>query len=540
MLTLKRFRLGNDALVQRVSNALDPLSARAFRGRRVAAVDDISADRGNVVLLPFRVTSGASWFELILARALRQRGYRPLIGVGERAVSLADGYLVSGERFRDRHLNLWRTERFVRSFGEAPLHFDRLLGSATLTALRSEAAAAPIEQIPTYSKYGVDVGRQVMSSLCRYFLQSRVDVEAEPEIARGFLFTALVSLEAARRIHETFAPKLLISSHGIYASWGVFCDYFKMVGTPFVTWGFQYKSNAFLFSHNQSYHQDVISETGAVWQGQGLDPVRRAELLEYITRKGSASHSDNINYYASTKPLGAPLRQTLGIASEARVFGMFPNLGWDAQISFKPKFFATMNDWLVETVAWFAERPELSLIIRAHPAEIRVGFETREKTADILNAAFETLPPNVHLIAPGSSTSSYDVLEEVDGCLVFGSKFGLEAAVQGKPVLTAGEAYFSGKGVSFDPVSKAEYFDLLGQMAQGLQPRPGMVEAALGFGYHYHVRRQIILPLAEMRGPRFIDYLFDDETALAPGGIPELDHLIEACLTGKPFHALGS
>ena len=523
-----------------ILTALDPLPARAYRRRRVAEVDSISPDQGNVMLLPFRITSGASWFELVLARALRQRGYRPLVGLGERAVDLTDSYLVSGNRFRERRLNLWRTERFVRSFGEAPLYFDRLLGAATLKSLRAEAAATPAERIPTYSKYGVNLGRQVMSSLCRYFLQSRVEVEAEPEIARGFLFTALVSIEAARKIHETHAPKLLISSHGIYASWGVFCDYFRMTGTPFVTWGFQYKSNAFLFSHNQSYHQDVISETSAAWQGQSLDPVRRSELLEYITRKGSASHSDNINYYASAKPLDAPLRQTLGIAAETKVFGMFPNLGWDAQISFKPKFFATMNDWLVETVAWFAERPGLSLIIRAHPAEIRVGFETREKAADILSAAFKTLPPNVHLISPGSSTSSYDVLEEVDGCLVFGSKFGLEAAVQGKPVLTAGEAYFSGKGISFDPVSKADYFDLLGRMAQGLQPRPEMIEAALAFGYHYHVRRQIILPLAEMRGPRFVDYLFDDETALAPGGIPELDHLIEACLNGSPFHAPGS
>lgn len=522
-----------------ILNALDPPSGRAYRSRVRAESVQGTGNGDTVVFLPFRINPGASWFELVLARAFRARGYSPLIGLGERSVSLTDGYLVSDRRIRTRALNLFRSDRYVRSFGEAPLHFDILLGKACLAQLRYEASAVPATRIGEYRKYEVDIGRHVESSLCRYFLRSEVHPHKHEAEAREFLFTALVSVEAARKIHSDYNPRLLFSSHGIYASWGSFCDYFKSVGCPFVTWGFQYKKNAVLMSHNQSYHENMITEDAALWRDAELEPAERIDVLAYILKKGSASHSDNIDYYQGTDRIKSTVRDLLGIKSGRTLFGMFPNLGWDAQISFKPKFFETMNEWLIETVHWFAYRPDLDLIIRAHPAERRAGFETREKTADILQSAFDTLPANVHLIAPDAPISSYDVLAEVQAALVYGSKFGLEAAIQGKPVVTAGEAYFSGKGISFDPKSKDEYFGLLEHVARGLVPTSDMVEIAVRFGYHYHVRRQMIVPLADLQGPKFVDYSFSDETELLPGASRELDHLIGCCLSGEPFYALG-
>ena len=529
------------SVFQRLLNTIDPSPARAFRARRTMGSGHSGASAGQpVVFLPFRINPGASWFELVLARAFRARGYAPLIGLGERSVRLTDGYLVSDQRLRSRTLNLLRSDRFVRSFGEVPLHFDSLLGKACLVQLRAEAQSVPLERLADYRKYDVDIGRHVVSSLCRYFLCSTVELDQKEVVAREFLFTALVSIEAARKIHKTYNPRLLISSHGIYASWGSFCDYFKSVDCPFVTWGFQYKKNAVLMSHNQSYHENMITEDPGLWRNASLEHTEREDVLEYILKKGSASHSDNIDYYQGTDRIKSTVRELLGIEGDRTVFGMFPNLGWDAQVSFKPKFFKSMNAWLIDTVLWFADRPDLELIIRAHPAERRAGFETREKTADIIQSAFETLPANVHIIAPEASISSYDVLAELQAALVFGSKFGLEAAIQGKPVVTAGEAYFSGKGISFDPNSKDNYFELLDRVAQGLLPTSDMIETAIRFGYHYHVRRQMIVPLADMQGPKFVDYSFSDESALLPCATPELDHMIECCLSGDPFYALGT
>ena len=531
------------AIVKQISpiiNALDPASGRAYRSRLRTEAMQGTGNGDTVVFLPFRINPGASWFELVLARAFRARGYLPLIGLGERSVRLTDGYLVSDRRLRTRALNLFRSDGYVRSFGEVPLHFDTLLGKACLAQLRSEARSAPLGRIADYRKYDVDIGRHVVSSLCRYFLCSTVELDKNEAVAREFLFTAIVSVEAARKIHKTYNPRLLISSHGIYASWGSFCDYFKSVNRPFVTWGFQYRNNAVLMSHNQSYHENMITEDTRLWRDAGLGQSEREDVLEYILKKGSASHSDNIDYYQGADRIKSTARELLGIERDRTVFGMFPNLGWDAQISFKPKFFKSMNAWLIDTVRWFADRPDLELIIRAHPAERRAGFETREKTADILRSTFDTLPANVHIIAPEASISSYDVLAEARSALVFGSKFGLEAAIQGKPVVTAGEAYFSGKGISFDPNSKDNYFELLDRVAKGLLPTSDMIETAVRFGYHYHVRRQMIVPLADMQGPKFVDYRFSDENALLPGATPELDHLIECCLSGDPFYALGA
>ncbi len=498
--------------------------------------------KGNVIILPFRINPSAQWFEFIIGYALRLRGYQPIIGMGERAIRYTDGYLCTNDRWLSRQVSLFRAWQFSNAFQLELSHFDQLLGEPILKKLREEAWSAPKSDIARYHKYGVDVGKQVMGSLSRYYLKCRVDVLEHEEISREFLYTALVSLEAAKAIIDKYDPALLISSHGIYSSWGTFTEYFRIKGYPFVTWGFQYKKHAFLLSHNKSYHRDIIEEPATQWREYELRDEQREILIDYINSKGSANHSDNINYYSANAEdrHEESLKTKLGINHESPVFGLFPNLSWDAQVSFRSLFFEDMNDWMLATIRWFSTHPTKTLIIRAHPAEIRGLAETKEKAADIVAREFPQLPKNVFLIAPDSSISSYDVLKASDACLVYGSKFGLEAAINRIPLIVCGEAYFRDKGISYDPDCENDYYQLLDKAPSATPVTDSMYERALHYGYHYNFRRQFILPLAEMNGPVFKDYLFESASDLAPGKNIHMDRLLEYCFTGKPFIDPGS
>ena len=522
--------------LQRLLGIFDPPAARHYRRVRRLKSPENSKDRQKyVIFLPFRLNSDATWVELILAISYRLRGFTPIVLFGDRLCPIVDGDLSNKPKFPKGVIDMLRLRRYVKSFGLQPTHFGSLLTTTKKKQLKQEAYSTPIHCIATYRKYNVDLGRSVQASLCRYFLRGTPSLEENELIARKFFHTALLSLEAARVIRDRYKPSLLISSHGIYSTWGVFCDYFQSEGMPYISWGFQYKKNSFIFSHNKSYHEDIIKENPADWLGQPVSEHKLVEALDYLRSKGAASHSDAINYYSYSKE---DIDDELFELTEGYEYklGVFPNISWDAQISFKPKVFESMNDWLITTVEWAAENPEVIVIIRAHPAEKRVGYEVKETARKLITDAFCLLPENVVILDQADDPSSYRVLSTVDACAVYGSKFGLEAAVEGKAVVVGGEAYYSGKGIAFDALDRENYKDLLSQVTlSNLKPSTEMVEMSKLFAYHYHMRRQTVLKLAKLDRASFRNFLFDDETELLNGQIPALNKFIDVSLSGEPF-----
>ena len=501
--------------------------------------DDVNfpdPSKGRVILLSYRLNPTAQWFEFVIAFTLKLRGYAPVIVFGESASRYTDGYLCTTNRWRQRFPSMLRAASFAHTFGIETISIAKYLGRDTIRGLRSEAFQISGQDVANFTKYGVAIGKQVIASLCRYFLKGDVDPAKEQTMAREFLFTALVSIEAARVLSENLKPRLLISSHGIYASWGSFCEYFKKHSLPYVCWGLQYRNHAILACHNEGTRLQVVNENPANWESLDLTTDKKNRLMEYIKSKGSNNSVDSVNYYLNQEKVNSSsILDRLGIPDGKPVFALFPNLAWDAQVSFQPLFFRTMNEWIYETIRWFESNPDKTLIIRSHPAELRGQAETQDKVMDFIERKFVNLPENIIVILPDSDITSYMVLESADVCLIYGSKIGLEAAILGKPVIISVKSHFHGKGISFDPVSKEAYFKLLQAGPAGTPFTEKMAKSAIQYGYHYYFRRQYILPLANLKNRKFTNYAFSSVNSLKPGGIPELDTFIDNCFSGEPF-----
>ena len=54
------------------------------------------------------------------------------------------------------------------------------------------------------------------------------------------------------------------------------------------------------------------------------------------------------------------------------------NVIWDAQLHYPQNAFKSMLEWLFSTIEYFAHRPDLELIIRVHPAEIRGSVPSKQ------------------------------------------------------------------------------------------------------------------------------------------------------------------
>ncbi|MEQ1653471.1 MAG: capsule biosynthesis protein, partial [Hyphomicrobium sp.] len=212
------------------------------------------------------------------------------------------------------------------------------------------------------------------------------------------------------------------------------------------------------------------------------------------------------------------------------------NVMWDAQLHYPMNVFAGMKEWLVETVRWFATRPDLQLLIRVHPAEARGAIVSRQRVADELAGEFPALPANVFIAGPEEEVSTYAACAASDAAIIYGTKMGVELTTLGTHCIVAGEAWIRGKGLTHDAQSKPHYFEILSKLPYGeAMPRPDR-ERALRYAYHFFFRRMLPLPFLAPNGKgSMFDVEIEHLAQLAPGEHAGLDAICDGILNGSRF-----
>ncbi len=92
-----------------------------------------------------------------------------------------------------------------------------------------------------------------------------------------------------------------------------------------------------------------------------------------------------------------------------------------------------------------------SIIIRAHPDELRVRKASRETVGGWVEARCVTDLPNVVFVAPNETLSSYELILKSKFVMVYNSTIGLEASIMDAAVLCAGKARFTQYPTVFFP-----------------------------------------------------------------------------------------
>ena len=429
-------------------------------------------------------------------------------------------------------------EAMFRALGVRVLRYsDFLEGGAVETAWRLARTLTP-EEICAYTVDGLPIGEHARAGAIRFFARTSLDKEEHGiDVLRRYFAAAVITRFAVDRLLSTERYVSVTFNHGIYVPQGIVGAVVRRHGGRVVNWIVAYRKNSFIFSHHDTYHRTLMDEPISNWIDMEWDEEIESELLDYLRSRWTGAE-DWISFNRTPETeLDAISRET-GIDFSKPSIGLLTNVMWDAQLHYPQNAFNDMWDWLVTTIKYFGDRPDLQLIIRVHPAELRGHIQSRQPIAEEIRREIGALPPNIYVIPPQSSVSTYTVMAQCDTVLIYGTKTGVELTSLGVPVIVAGEAWIRNKGITVDARSREHYLELLDGLPLRRRLDEDAMRRAKKYAYHFFFRRMMPLTVIKpVEGQSWSPYAVDASSLreLEAGHDPGLDAICEGILTGREF-----
>jgi hypothetical protein len=280
-----------------------------------------------------------------------------------------------------------------------------------------------------------------------------------------------------------------------------------------------------------------MAEPVSAWEHLPWNADRERQTMDYLTSRRRSGRDWVAFQTKNPEENLTNILGSLGVGSDRPVIGMLTNVAWDAQLHYPANAFPDMLTWVTQTIAYFAKRPDLQLVIRVHPAEISGGIMSKQPVVAEIARAFPMTPDNVFIIPPESRMSTQAAMEACDAVIIYGTKTGVELTSLGVPVIVAGEAWIRNKGITHDVTSASDYFRVLDSLPFGKRMDQDAITRARKYAYHFFFRRMIPLPYFAPTGMKEPTFLVDVPTLedLLPGRSRGLDLVCDGILKGTSF-----
>jgi hypothetical protein len=214
----------------------------------------------------------------------------------------------------------------------------------------------------------------------------------------------------------------------------------------------------------------------------------------------------------------------LGLDPAKKTAIVFPHLFWDATFFYGVDLFTNYREWFLEVVKAACKNTRVNWILKLHPANVvklkRDGYEGELVELSTIREHIGTLPPHVKILKPDSPINTYSLFSIMDYCLTVRGTIGIEAALYGKTVLTAGTGRYEAHGFTIDSVDRSDYLEKLARLETLPAPTREQTELAEKFAYGTFVLRPF--PLVSLR-PEYrkdataslaVDLVFDNDRQL--------------------------
>ena len=237
--------------------------------------------------------------------------------------------------------------------------------------------------------------------------------------------------------------------------------------------------------------------TDLLWNARGGRKLVKEEraLIEELesARMGGRAFGKSVRKWQDVETKGGEkLREELKLDTKRPIVLLATNVLGDSLTLGRNVLAPSMADWIVKTVRFFANRPEVQLVIRIHPGE---RLTHGPSMADVVNGALAKVPENIHLIGPLEKINTYDLMEIADLGLVYTTTTGLEMAMNGIPVIVCGETHYRKRGFTLDPMSWDEYYAMIDiTLKKKKSLTTTQIETAWEYAYRFFFEYPLVFP----------------------------------------------
>lgn len=420
---------------------------------------------------------------------------------------------------------------------QLPVHrYSDYLGAAEKERAEEIAEKTATDQIAEFRWQDLKVGEHALAGVLRFYGRGMLpDGKLAEKVLRRFFKAALLTAFAVENLQQAENFSCAVFHHGIYVPQGIIGEFFRKKNIRVVNWNPAYRKKCFIFSHNDTYHHTLLSESPDNWQNIPWTPVMEKKIMDYLKSRWQGTQ-DWIWFHEKPEEDIQKIARLTGVDFTRPCIGLLTNVFWDAQLHYPANAFPNMLEWIEATIAYFKRRPDLQLLIRIHPAEIRGAIPSRQSIIEEIGRTFPRLPANVFVIPPENSVSTYAAMESCNAVIIYGTKTGVELTSLGIPVIVAGEAWIRNKGLTRDARSREEYLAILDELPCKSPMDEATVKRARKYAFHFFFRRMVPVDgVRQRKGWPPYELGISRMTELLPGRSPGLDTICAGILTGKEF-----
>lgn len=340
-----------------------------------------------------------------------------------------------------------------------------------------------------------------------------------PMTLRRFLRSARRVVAGIDDALERIKPDVVLLLNGLFFFESIAWELCRRRGIEVVTYERGFIKETLLFRRGAPACLGDVSHLWPQFADRPLSDDENKELDDYLADRRLGRRT--IDRYWTDPQFAAVERD-----ASRRLVTLFTNLTWDSAVIGQEVAFPSLQAWLAAAVDAFARRPDHDLVVRIHPAEVKLpGKQTREPLGAFLAEKFPQLPPNVRVIGADDPTSSYTLMEATDVGLVFTSTTGLELALHGKPVIVAGRTHYRDKGFTIDVSDPADFERALDAALADPDAARSDPDLARRYAYLFFFRAPVASPGVVEHVPGLARIEIDDVRRLAPGADADVDRI---------------
>ena len=284
---------------------------------------------------------------------------------------------------------------------------------------------------------------------------------------------------------DEFSYDTIVIPNGSVLEFGVIYQAARFLNTDVVTYEFGEQRERIWLAQNDEV---MRLDTTNLWQAKGEEPLSKTKEEElrdlYRARRGGRTWENFGRQWQTTESKDAREELALlGIDPDKPVVLLCTNVVGDSLALNRQVFTEGMAEWLKMTVDYFSGRSDVQLVVRVHPAELILAGNP---SVEIVSDTFPDLPENIVLIPPESKINTYDLIEMAHLGLVYTTTVGLEMAMSGVPVITAGGSHYRGRGFTYDPSTSYDYLKAIDKRIAEPRDRrlpDDQIELAIRYAY---------------------------------------------------------